>query len=233
MSNSNAAAIRRRTNIQQNVPVSNSFQPQSQQQMQQQMQQQQQQQKSQSTNSNVNSPGLTLPQIIALVDKRLINLETFARETKTTKERELASPSPSLLPPSKSPSTASSAPAPAQDPNNPFVTEVELNTVIDEFNHRFEVLATEINEIKDMLLKLQTYTMDVNKLLLDERIHILSDVSSSSNTNINTEKFEISSSILENYDQSTNSSVDLRDLAKKELSTDDEETELVLNSTDA
>lgn len=217
MSNSNAAAIRRRTNIQQNAPVSNTFQPQQQQQKMQQQQQQQQQ----SGNSNVNSPGLTLPQIIALVDKRLINLETFARETKNTKEKELT-PSPVT--------SAAASTGPAQDPNNPFVTEVELNTVIDEFNHRFEVLATEINEIKDMLLKLQTYTMDVNKMLLDERIHILSDASSSS-SNINTDKFEISNSILENYDQTANSSVDLRDLAKKELSVDGGETELVFSTS--
>ena len=36
-------------------------------------------------------------------------------------------------------------------------------------------MVNEINEIKDMLLKLQTFTMEVNKSLFDERINILSD----------------------------------------------------------
>ena len=46
---------------------------------------------------------------------------------------------------------------------------------ISEINTRFDILVNEINEIKDMLLKLQTFTMEVNKSLFDERINILSD----------------------------------------------------------
>jgi len=45
-------------------------------------------------------------------------------------------------------------------------------------NHRFEFLMNELIDLKDIVLKLQTYTMDVNKTLLDERIHLLSDISS-------------------------------------------------------
>lgn len=52
----------------------------------------------------------------------------------------------------------------------------DLSIIVDEFNSRFELIVTEINSLKDIVLKLQTYTMDVNKMLVDERIHILSDL---------------------------------------------------------
>ena len=55
----------------------------------------------------------------------------------------------------------------------------ELLGVIQEYNMRFDIIAEEISILKDTVLKLQTYTMDVNKMLLNERIHILSDISMS------------------------------------------------------
>jgi len=180
MSQSNAAAIRRRTNIQQTLPPTQNISKPG--------QQQQQQQASAATPAT----GLTLPQVIAVVDKRLMVLENFMKETK-------------------------SAPVPANnnsafDPRGglevPYATEVELNTVIDEFNSRFEMLATEINELKDLLMKLQSYTMDVNKMLLNERIQIFSEIDADKN----------SISMLDNYNQTNSTSVDVRDLAIQELS---------------
>jgi len=185
MSQSNAAAIRRRTNIPQSPTpnVSNN--------MQQQTQQQQ--------------PGLTLPQVIAVVDKRLILLETFMKETKDSsikKENIIMTPTMPMS------STANS-----MESDTPFVTDIELNTVIDEFNNRFEILATEINEMKDILLKLQSYTMDVNKMLLNERIQIFSDIGVEEN-NVLVNATEDTISI---FNQEQNTSVDLRDLAIREL----------------
>lgn len=52
-----------------------------------------------------------------------------------------------------------------------------LQNIIQEYNMRFDIIAEEISVLKDTVLKLQTYTMDVNKMLLNERIQILSDVS--------------------------------------------------------
>lgn len=52
-----------------------------------------------------------------------------------------------------------------------------LQNIIEEYNMRFDIIAEEISVLKDTVLKLQTYTMDVNKMLLNERIQILSDVS--------------------------------------------------------
>ena len=94
--------------------------------------------------------GLTLPQVIALVDKRLVNLETFMRETKT----------------------AVPTPVPVQAPV-PAAIDDEM---LDEINTKFDLLAGEVAELKDMLVKLQSYTMEVNKKMFDERIQLLSDV---------------------------------------------------------
>ncbi len=56
----------------------------------------------------------------------------------------------------------------------------DLSMVVDEFNNRFELVVTEINSLKDIVMKLQSYTMEVNKMLVDERIHILSDLGNNS-----------------------------------------------------
>lgn len=84
--------------------------------------------------------GLSLQQVIALIDKRLVNLETFAKGGAST------------------------------------VDPVEINGLADEFNNKFEMLATEVSELKDIVLKLQSYTMEVNKTLMEERVRILSDM---------------------------------------------------------
>jgi hypothetical protein len=105
-------------------------------------QQQQQQQQQQSQNMG---PGLTLPQVIALVDKRLITLETFMQ----TQQTNVSTPDSE--------------------------SENQLNTIINEYNMRFDMLAEELISLKDTIMKLQTYTMEVNKTLMEDRIRILSD----------------------------------------------------------
>ena len=50
--------------------------------------------------------------------------------------------------------------------------------ILKEYDTRFTMLVSEINDLKDIVMKLQTYTMDVNKTLLEERIHIMGDMSS-------------------------------------------------------
>ena len=97
--------------------------------------------------------GLTLPQVIALIDTRLIKLEKFMNEKQE----------------------------PITYTNNPMNQSTEnlpsnISEILDEFQQRFMLLADEINSLKDTVLKLQSYTMDVNKVLLQERINILSDL---------------------------------------------------------
>ena len=96
--------------------------------------------------------GLTLPQVIALVDKRLVTLETFMRDTKTA------------------------VPVPAQTQVQVSAPSAIDDEMLDEINTKFDLLAGEVAELKDMLVKLQSYTMEVNKKLFDERIQLLSDV---------------------------------------------------------
>ena len=155
MSAANAASIRRRVNNQ--APVSSSVdttptanatpKPQS------------------------NQKGLTLPQYMGTLDKRIKTLEDAL-------------------------------------PNVAPVDTVFSSSVLDEFNSRFEILATEMGELKDALLNLQTFTMDVNKSLHDERIHILSDVGNQSITGstINTETIDNEAS-----------SVDIKSLVEDEF----------------
>jgi hypothetical protein len=103
---------------------------------------QQQQQQGQAPNMGV---GLTLPQVIAVVDKRLITLETFMQNQK-----------------SEVPTTDDS------------VSE-DFRALIEDYNNRFDIIADELATLKELLLKLQSFTMDVNKQLMEERIRILSE----------------------------------------------------------
>lgn len=104
-----------------------------------------------------------------------------------------------------------------QDTNvNVVQTQQELQSLANEINIRFELFANEIANMKDTVMKLQTYTMDVNKMLMNERIQILSNVEQSEidqpefqelETNVNT-AFNDSNEI---------TSVDVSNLAKEEL----------------
>jgi hypothetical protein len=104
--------------------------------------------------------GLTLPQVITLVDKRLIVLEQFMKQQSES-------------------STANSA-VNSEMPTN-------LNAIVEEFNTRYSILAEEIDTMKNLLMKLQSFTMEVNKTLLDERIRIFSDIDNI-NTNLDIKK---------------------------------------------
>ena len=112
-------------------------------QLQQQQQQQQQQQKPMGT-------GLTLPQVISVIDTRLVHLENFVKENKSVEKTEY----------------------PPAEISPEFIEEIQT---------RFDILAREISDLKDVVLKLQSFTMDVNKSLLEERINILSDLGENKN----------------------------------------------------
>ena len=102
--------------------------------------------------------GLTLPQVIAVIDKRLTNLETFMGETKEAETKQVTDINI------------------AQSLENLKSGETAGSSYLEEFNSRFEILADEIANMKNIVLSLQSYTMDVNKMLMDERIRILSEV---------------------------------------------------------
>lgn len=167
MSQSNAAAIKRRVN----VPST---------------------QNSQTTGPAKNAStvpaqsGFTLPQAIALIDARLITLEKFMREGATGV---VAQPNQAV-------------------DNNQYVSVADFSNIIDEFNNRFTIFADEISEMKDIVLKLQSYTMEVNKTLMDERIQVFSDLNANNEPSTNSNDGETSEK----------TSLDLKDLIQTELS---------------
>jgi len=98
--------------------------------------------------ANTQPSGLTLPQVIALVDRRLIALEQHMKTQQET---------------------------PAQK-NETVESTANLDVIVEEFNSRYAILAEEIENIKNIVLNLQSYTMEVNKTLLEERVRVLSDI---------------------------------------------------------
>lgn len=88
-------------------------------------------------------PGLTLPQVIALVDKRLNSLEQIVQSQSVDDQS--------------------------------AESENQFKSLIEEYNSRFDIIADELASLKDTIIKLQTYTMEVNKTLMEDRIRILSD----------------------------------------------------------
>ena len=109
---------------------------------------------------------LTLPQVISMLDARIARLE-------------------------KSPPVADQ-PAVIDTPEG----SVSVSDYVVEMDHKFGVLVEEITNLKDIVLKLQAYTMDVNKMLVDERINIMSEFQSpekkDEDTNITLEAIEVS-----------------------------------------
>ena len=49
-----------------------------------------------------------------------------------------------------------------------------LDGQFSEFDHRYQLLANEISNLKQIVLKLQSYSLEINKSLMDERNEILS-----------------------------------------------------------
>lgn len=110
----------------------------------------------QNLNSNT---GLTLPQVISLIDKRLVNLESFMAESKKSNTMVI----------------------PQQQQQQQIKPSSQQ---VDDFNERFDALADEIANMKNIVLSLQSYTMDVNKVLLEERTGILDSQLSNSNSQV-------------------------------------------------
>lgn len=120
---------------------------------------------SSSSSSSTNTAGLTLPQVISLIDSRLSVLEKFMNDTKGLR----------MQTPVVNENITMTEVSPLQPSS---IQPSSIQSVLDEYNNRFMMLAEEIGQMKDTLMKLQSYTMDVNKMLLDERVNVLSDLGS-------------------------------------------------------
>lgn len=94
--------------------------------------------------SSARATGLTLPQVINLIDIRLMKMEKFVSDYNI------------------------SGPPNADVSNNSYAAAFS-SEILEEYDQRFEMLANEIGSLKDIVLKLQSYTMDVNRILLEEK----------------------------------------------------------------
>ena len=103
---------------------------------------------------------MPLQQVITVLDNRILYLEKHLVESS---KRELVE----------------KVALPEAIPNSSFTKEAIEELVaaaikehIMEFDHRYEMLANEIVNLKQIVLQLQSYTLDVNKTLLEERAQI-------------------------------------------------------------
>jgi hypothetical protein len=135
---------------------------------------------------NQQQQGLTLQQVISLLDSRITKLE---RET-TNNNNPSYSQTTELLP-------------------------SNISEILDDFQQKFVILAGEINSLKDTVLKLQSYTMEVNKVLLEERIQILSDIGDNCEDRflLNNDNQSQNS----NNDENNNSENDMNESTKSEV----------------
>jgi hypothetical protein len=86
---------------------------------------------------------LSIPQVITMLDSRLVKLESATKSAVVT----------------------------------PVASASEVPTkFMEDMESRFMMLAEEITVMKDVIMKLQAFTMDVNKTLFEERIQIMSEM---------------------------------------------------------
>ena len=157
MSIANSFAKKRRAPIEQPPPPSNQYNPNAfrngpqnmQQHSQQQGYGQQSQSQSQQQQQQQQAPasGFTLPQVIALIDKRLVTIERQVVDLKDT------------LPPGDA----------AMYQHEQFAQDKvsidDFQIVLKEFNDKFEMLADEFANYKNSIMTLQSFTMEVNQKL--------------------------------------------------------------------
>lgn len=98
---------------------------------------------------------MTIPQVLKLLDSRIVKLENNPPTVQEIKS----------------------------DVVDSFSEEKgKIQEVLQEYDERFQVVVDEMQQIKDMVLKLQSYTMEVNKTLLEERMEYMKGVSPETET---------------------------------------------------
>jgi hypothetical protein len=169
-------------NIQQDMPEKNNNTFQSQKPLEQ----------NQPLNNIEGSKILTLQQVIKLLDTRIINLEKATKSESEHHSQFQHQPQPQVeINTSEIISQCQSNVKMTMESSideiiSRKVEEIKTNMLqtteaivlhqMNDFNDRYEILATEILNVKNLLLELQNYTMGVNKMLLEERINIFSEI---------------------------------------------------------
>jgi hypothetical protein len=166
---------------------------------------------------------LTLPQVISIFDNRIMLLEKFMSEAKqppmTTSENTVQ---PAPVENTVQPVPVENNVQPKSNFNSfEHVSINDFNTIITEFNNRFELFAHEITDLKDIVLKLQSYTLEVNKTLLEEKNKSNSTIVTNNNlANTNEESLNSNNQSNDPNDKiinNDNTSIDLKNLIKQEF----------------
>lgn len=112
-------------------------------------------QNSQPAQSQAQRNMMTIPQVLKLLDSRIVKLENNPPTVQKT--------TPDVI--------------------DSFSEEKgKIQEVLQEYDERFQVVVDEMQQIKDMVLKLQSYTMEVNKTLLEERMEYMKGVTQETET---------------------------------------------------
>jgi uncharacterized tellurite resistance protein B-like protein len=113
---------------------------------------------------------LTIPQAVQLMELRMTSLENVVKDS-------LANAG-----------TRTVAAASAAD-STVYASMEELDQVVAEYDERFQIMAKEVAQVTtemakftEMFLQLQSYTMNVNKMLYEERVQLLSELAATTTT---------------------------------------------------
>ena len=137
--------------------------------------------------------GLTLQQVISQLDTRILYLEKFVIDTRKTtnetikvvQEGSIRNLENTIIPTIVSTTENKTVNA------SSFVSLAEVENIVkqtvdehmSEFSHRYELLASEILNLKFIVMKLQSYTLDVNKTLMDERNALITSLNQDNDMN--------------------------------------------------
>ena len=102
---------------------------------------------------------MSLQQVISVFDKRLLHIEGHIIKTGSENSQHNKVDSSSITK--------------DMDTLKESIRE-NLDGQFSEFDHRYQLLANEISNLKQIVLKLQSYSLEINKSLMDERNEILS-----------------------------------------------------------
>lgn len=138
------------------------------------------QQLSQSDTSSPSSTALTLPQVIQVVDTRLIILEKFMKNTLSetiNHRKESEFKEDSIISQSESSSTSLMETQIKTIDSTGKIMNVTIKDMLEDFDKKYELLAEEIINMKNIVLELQAFTMGVSKKMFD-RLEDISDSAS-------------------------------------------------------
>ena len=172
---------------------------------------------SSSSSEAQNNRPISLQQALQLLNSRLVKLERLNLATKED---------------TASIATSDATPELSMEM---IIETVAKSSIIEEFNHRYEVLASEILNLKHIVMKLQSYTLDINKTLVEERIQILSDVPTKEGVSLLEVKDDLNlrediQTMIENTDLKTTLEND--ETLGKDLKMEEQDTSIVQETVD-